>query len=378
MKTDIFSYRPWQGISVALILTIGLLSSCQKQQGIKPQRRDLTVGVYASGTVLPDHEYKVFSLAEGYLRKQLVAENDTFKAGAMLFELESTEQTSRRNLAEATRRLTDLNAGPNAPQLQELRFQLSTLRDKLSNDSLNLVRFKSLLQQQATTPAEVERRQLAYESTRNELNAAKQRLIRLERELQLQVRNATSNLEVSQTQQGYYTIKAPTNGRVYEVYKNPNELVRRGEAIALVGDVNRHYITLSVDEQDINRIKVGQTVVAEVDAYKGTFYKAHVTRIYPALNNQDQTYKLDADFDEPFPAAYVGMGVEANIIIAERKNALCIPAKYVMPGDTVYTILDGSDPTPRKLKRGEANFDWVEVLEGLPDGHEVVMPPKKK
>lgn len=376
---ECLSFRSASRGTFLLFATLLLFSACQKQQGISPTERELVVGVYASGTVVPNDQYKIYSLAEGYLRQQLVAENDTFRSGQLLFRLESTEQTSRTSLAKAAQAITRLNSGPNNPQLKELALQVRTLQVRLQQDSLNLLRFQNLIKEGATTPVELERRTLAYESSKNELQSAQQRMLKLQRQQQLDLRNAESALVVTEVQEGYYTLKAPTAGRVYEVYKNENELVRRGEAIALVGHPSAHHLVLSVDEQDIAKLKVGQEVIAEADAFKGKLYKATISKLYPALNQQDQTYKLEATFTEPFPVEYVGMGVEANIIISRRAKAVCIPAQYVMPGDSVWTLQDGeSAPKLVKLSKGEANFDWVEVLGGLPAGAQVVMPPKKK
>lgn len=373
-------FSRYQGIKGLPFLLLALvLASCTKPEGITTTERDLVVGVYASGTVVPDGQYKLYSLAEGYLRRQLVLENDTFRTGQLLFELESTEQTSKRALAQEARTLTQLNSGPNNPQLVELRLQLQTLTQKLAQDSLNLSRYQTLLREGATTPTELERRTLAYTSSLNEVKAARQRMLKLERQQQLDLSNAESALVVSAVQEGYYTLKAPTQGRIYEVYKNEHELVRRGEPIALVGHPTAHHLVLSVDEQDIAKLKPGQEVYAEADAFKGKVYKARISKIYPALNQQDQSYKLEATFTDAFPVQYVGMGVEANIIISKKEKAVCIPAEYVLPGDTVWAIgTPGEDAKPLKLTRGESNFDWVEVLAGLPKGAQVVMPPKKK
>lgn len=127
------------------------------------------------------------------------------------------------------------------------------------------------------------------------------------------------------------------------------------------------------------KIKLGQTVYAEIDAFEGKIFEARISKVYPSLNQQDQSFKLEAEFVSPFPAEFVGMGVEANIIISKKEKAICLPAKYVSVADSVFIVsAEEQKPKAIKIKRGESNFDWVEILSGLPENASVVMPPKKK
>lgn len=372
-------HRKIFSLSAVAILLMLITASCQKQEGIKPEPRDLIIGVYASGTVLPKEQYKLYSLGEGYLKQAYVSENDTFDAGRLLFELEGPEQQSRRALAEKSKEITKAISGPNSPQIREYKTQIETLLERLKVDSLNWLRYKNLQQDGVSTQSELERRKLTYLSTKNELLAAQERLSRLERQQQLELKNAETNLEISQSQEQYLKLKAASAGRVYEVYKKQNELVRRGEAIALLGHTGAHYLSLSVDEQDVAKIKLGQTVYAEIDAFEGKIFEARISKVYPSLNQQDQSFKLEAEFVSPFPAEFVGMGVEANIIISKKEKAICLPAKYVSVADSVFIVsAEEQKPKAIKIKRGESNFDWVEILSGLPENASVVMPPKKK
>jgi hypothetical protein len=65
------------------------------------------------------------------------------------------------------------------------------------------------------------------------------------------------------------------------------------------------------------------------------------------------------------------MSVEANIIIAERKNALVIPREYLIEG-TKVKIKDSEQLTT--IKKGAEDLEFIEVLEGITKETEITLP----
>jgi HlyD family secretion protein len=141
-------------------------------------------------------------------------------------------------------------------------------------------------------------------------------------------------------------------------------LVRRGEAVALLGNPNNVYLQLAVDETDFAKLKVNQEIVLKMDAYGDKVFKAKVTKIYPKLNKIDQSFRVDADFVGEAPEAYYGLTVEANIIISQNPKALTIPKSYLVGNDSVW-IEEGKEKKKIKLQKGAENFELVEVKGGL-------------
>jgi multidrug efflux pump subunit AcrA (membrane-fusion protein) len=158
---------------------------------------------------------------------------------------------------------------------------------------------------------------------------------------------------------------------VYEVYKDPGEVVRPGDQLALVGSGTKLYAQLAVDESDFSRIRPGQDVIIKTDIYPDKIFKARVRKIYPKLNRADQSFRVDAEFVGDSPSSYYGLTVEANIIISQNRRVLTIPKSYVVGSDSVWVEHDGKKQKVR-FRKGAENFDLVEVKGGLSEQSLVV------
>src|SRR5688572_30166762 len=65
------------------------LVSCKQEQVAKPELKQLTEAVYASGTLVPEDEYKVMAATDGFLESAFVKEGDTVTKNQLLFQLTS-------------------------------------------------------------------------------------------------------------------------------------------------------------------------------------------------------------------------------------------------------------------------------------------------
>ena len=94
------------------------------------------------------------------------------------------------------------------------------------------------------------------------------------------------------------------------------------------------------------------------------------------MNQNDQSFKVEAEFTEDYDMNYVHVSVEANIIVAQKEKALVIPKNVVQANNEVEIRSTGLNKTV-KIKRGLENLEFVEVTEGLSDSDEVVIPKAK-
>ena len=69
-----------------------LLIACKEKQVVKPEIKQLTEAVYASGTLVPEKEYKVVAATDGFLETALVKEGDSIRKGQLLFRLTNDDQ----------------------------------------------------------------------------------------------------------------------------------------------------------------------------------------------------------------------------------------------------------------------------------------------
>ncbi len=345
---------------------LGFLTSCKKEKNniASPQYKSLTEAVYASGNVFPKNEYKLTANADGVLVKQTAFEGDIINQNQMIFQLESISQDARLEASSNILRQSEANYNENSPILAELEVQLRIARTKLATDSINFGRYKALNDQNIGTRIEYERADLTYKTSKNEVLARQKALQRTKNQLYVDLQNSKSNFRVNAREGDNFKIRSFEAGKLYEIYKKQGELVRRGEAIALIGDANEVYTQLSIDELDFVKVQIGQDILIKIDVYKDKVFKAKVTKLYPKLNRADQTFRVDAEFTDEKPNAYYGMTVEANIVVSQNPRVLTIPKNYLMGSDSVW-VEENGEKRKIKITKGVENLDLVEVKAGL-------------
>ena len=356
------------------LIFVGIFVSCKKTENTNtsPQYKSLTEAVYASGNIYPKNEYKLTANADGFLIKQTAFEGDAVGKNQLLFQLESASQEARVEASSNILRQSEANFSNNSPILDELEAQTRNARTKLANDSVNFKRYKELYDRNATTRIEYERAELAFQTSKNDVSARRKAWLRTKNQLYIDLQNSQSNFKVNAREEDNYRIKSFEAGKLYEIYKKQGELVRRGEAVALVGDANEVYAQLAIDESDFVKVQIGQIVLVKIDVYKDKIFKAKVTKLYPKLNKADQTFKVDAEFMEEKPNAYYGMTIEANIVVSESPRVLTIPKNYLVGRDSVW-IEENGDKKKIKITKGVENLDMVEVKSGLTEKSVLVL-----
>jgi multidrug efflux pump subunit AcrA (membrane-fusion protein) len=150
------------------------------------------------------------------------------------------------------------------------------------------------------------------------------------------------------------------NGKVYALYKEPGELVNSMEPLASIGSATSFIIEMLIDEVDIVKISENQEVMLVLDAYNESVFKAKVFKIYPKKDERNQTFLVEAIFEDSPKVLYPGLSGEANIIIRKKDNALTIPKAYVIDGDKVKT-----DDGLTTITTGLQNMEYIEVLSGI-------------
>ncbi|MBS1779646.1 MAG: efflux RND transporter periplasmic adaptor subunit [Bacteroidetes bacterium] len=354
-----------------LLPAIAAASCGSKQKEVKPEMKQLTSAVYASGSLVPEEEYKVIPTVDGYLSQALVKEGDTVKKGQLLFVVSNDVRTAQTQGAEAVVQRTIPSVANNAPVFRELQGRLEVARIKLQQDSLQYIRYKNLYEQNAISQSSYEKYYLAYQSSLKDYQNLKQNYEQQRLTGNLQLQEAQNQLAIAAAQADVGKLKSFVNGVVYDVYKKEGDLVNPNQPIALIG-AGIMYAKLLVDEDDLDKIYEGQHVVITMDAFPDHVFKAHISKIYPLLNKVEQSFRVDALLDEPIPVSMYGLNLEANIVVADKKNALAIPRTALLKGDSVLIKENGKEKKI-KITKGVEDDTWVEVRSGLSETSTVII-----
>ncbi len=354
-------------------LTILLLSLCfydckNKQETTQPVKERITESVYASGLVKSKNQYKVYSLVNGLIDKVLVAEGDIVKKGDPIIRLVNT--TSQLNLENAKLSADYASFAANTEKLSELKISIELAKTKMDNDALFLQKQQNLWAQQVGTYNELINKELTANTSKNNYQAAKLRLIELQKQINFQQKQTQKNLELSQKTNNDFTIKSDIDGKVYQLLLEKGEMVNSQSPVAIIGDNTVFFVELQVDEYDINRVKIGQKIALNMDSYKGQVYECEVIKINPIMNEKTKSFMIEAVFTKPPKTLYPNLTCEANIIIQQKSEVITIPRIYLLDGDSV--MLEKEKKV--KVKTGLKDYQKVEILEGITVNDVIIKP----
>lgn len=363
-------------VAILVICILLILNGCtSKDEKINPSVKPLLETVYASGFVKAKDEYQVFADGEGYILRKHIEEGDEVKVGDLLYTLSTRQGQARSEIAKQNlqyaRRTMDLQS----PILNELKAALASAKTKKYFDSVNYVRYLNLWNQRAVAKIELDKMKLTFDNAKNEyeliVNRYKKALLDVENNLF----NAKQQVTIADEDADKNQIRSMLQGRVFSLNKEKGEWVRRGESVAIIGQANSFFLTLQIDEIDINKVKVGQNILVKADAFPDKIFKARLAKIYPLVDVRQQALQVDAELIDALPQSFSGLAVEANIIIRENTKALTVPTQAILPGDSVWVEEKGK-PLKKKVLTGIRTFDEVEIVNGV-DSQTVVLIKKQ-
>ena len=344
-----------------LLIAVG----CQSQEKtVKPTRKNIIESVYASSKISAKDQYEHRIQATGRLIEYLVDEGDEVNAGDIIAKLKGVE--AKLNLENAQIQLQ--NALSSRKQLSELALQLETAKARFIQDSINYSRQKRLFSNGIGSKSQLEQVEFQLASSRNQFRALAKRFSYSEEQVTSAIRQAQLNIDLAKENSSHFVVTAFRNGRVYRLPAKVGELVSPQQIFALIGDENNFIVEMEIDERDIPKIKEGLRVVVKMDAYPDT-YEAAISKIIPTLDPKTQTFKAEATFKSAHPDLYPGLAAESNIVLNKRDNVLVIPRNTIDEENQVITIQG-----LKKVKTGISNSEWVEVLSGITEGDEIIIP----
>ncbi len=337
-----------------------LLSCSDKEEKILPAITNITESVYSSVTIQPDSLYQVYATVNGILDKNLVEEGDVIKKETPIIQIINSNPKLNTENVKLSLDLAKKNYTGSATILSSIEEEIKAAALKAANDSINYCRQKNLWDQQIGSKITYDTKKLAYELSTNTMGLLKNKYARTKEELETQLKQAENNYKTSLITTNDFTINSKINGKVYALYKNPGEIVNTIEPLASVGSATVFMIEMLVDEVDIVQLKKGQKTIITLDAYNDEIFTAKVNKIYPKKDERNQTFLVEAIFDQNPKVLYPGLSGEANIIIDSKKNILTIPIQYLIDNNKVKTE-DGII----EVIIGLQSMDAVEVVSGI-------------
>lgn len=259
---------------------------------------------------------------EGRIVEILVREGDDVEQGRPLFKVDDAELRAQVARAAAER---------------DLAVQA-------------LERTRQLLQQNASSAADLERAEATARSTEAQLELLQ---IRLDRTL----------------------VKAPFAGVVGRRFVSLGDYVTTSTRLVTLQTVHPQRAVFQVPERYAERLRRGQRVAFQVAALPGREFTGQVDFVDPVVQLPARTILIKAVVPNTRRRLQPGMFIEARLATEVRANAVVIPEDAVLPlqgANIVWVVKDGAAER-REVTLGVRTPGFVEVRSGVSAGEQVVV-----
>ncbi len=325
--------------------------------------RDINFAVTAAGDIGPLDAVSVRPEIGGLIAKLTLDIGDKVKKGDVLFELDDkdlqTEKSSRK---------TEIAGARLAVETQKLQLE----KAKLAYDRVKGLFENKLVAQEAFDNARID-----HDLTKNSLDIAMNRL-----------ETAQTALQQVEDKLLKTVIRAPFDCTILTRSVSVGQAVsgssgfNSGTEVFTVANLADMVITAHINQADVTRLKVGQTVTVEVEAVAGLKLVGQVDRIAPqaTFRNGVKGFSTRIRLKNAEGAVRPGMTANLSIPLISSSNVLAIPLGAVFNEQSerfVWIKKDGESFERRPVQLGVADFDFVEVTQGLQAGEVVslIAPP---
>lgn len=352
----------------------------------KADKRSLTETITANGKIQPEKEVKISPDVSGEIVELTVKEGDHVEKGQLLCRIKPDTYISQKD-----RSLAAISSAKARQAQSEAQFFQADLAFKRS---------KQLFEEQTISKSEYEQAEASYQVAKAEVDAAKYSVISAE----ASVKEANENLIKT-------SIYAPMTGTVSMLLVELGERavgtgLMTGTEMMRVADLSRMEARVEVNENDIVRVKVGDTAIIEVDAFIDEKFKGIVTEIANSAKTTGVSADQVTNFDVKIlvlPQSYEklvkggnanplrpGMSATVDIQTITRKDVITVPIQSVTTridtskiqitpsADNIRTLLfttDGTYAFAKDVKTGIQDNSLIEIISGINEGDQVITAP---
>jgi HlyD family secretion protein len=433
--------KTWYIIGAAVVLIFGGLALAKKMEWIgkvdpieveytKVLRGTIVEKVSASGKIQPEVEVKVSPDVSGEIVSLKVAEGDSVVAGQELLKIRPDNYVSL--LARAEAQVNAMKAST-----EQSKAVLSQSEARLTKAKIDYDRNVRLHNDKVISDADFDQFQSAYAVAKQDLEAAKANV----KAANYNVKSAEAAFKEAKTNLTKTTIYAPQSGIISKLNVELGERVvgtsqMAGTEMLRIANLNNMEVRVNVNENDITRVSLGDTVMIDVDAFSSSDRKfmGVVYEVASSANSSGTAAAVSNDAVTEFEvkirvlrSSYAdliqgklsyplkpGMTASVEILTNRKANILTVPLASVTTrelgaekksegseggkpsedGATVTTQDDANAARKRKenirevvfveekgkvkqveVKTGISDFEHIEIVSGLKDGQQIISGP---
>jgi HlyD family secretion protein len=350
------------------------------------EKRTIIETITANGKIQPEKEVKISPDVSGEIVELTVKEGDNVEKGQLLLRIKPDTYVSQKDRSLAA--------------IASARARLAQSEAQFTQADLAFKRSKQLYDEQTISKSDFEQAEATYTVAKSEVDAAKFSVISAE----ASVKEANENLIKT-------SIYAPMSGTVSMLLVELGERVAgtnlmAGTELLRVADLSRMEAQVQVNENDIPKVKLGDTASIEVDAYLDQKFKGIVTEIANSAKTTGVSADQVTNFDVKIlviPKSYQkivdagdknpfrpGMSATVDIHTQTKADIITVPIQSVTTRTdttkvtgtasdkdirTIIFVTDGKYALAKDVTTGIQDNSYIEILSGASVNDRVISAP---
>ena len=375
-------------VIAVLIWTIQKRSEAPRVVFAKASRETISSTIETNGKIEPIEYVEVRVEAAGLVKKLLIHLGDNVRAGQEIAQLSQSGlpedlQAMEARAAQARAELATLQGGGRSSEQAELQGSLARLKEQRAAAERNFESLTRLQKLNAATSYEVEQAHQTVTDLDAQIQALGERRTALVgkgdiQSAQERLREAEANVQLSRSHIGDTIVHAPMSGTVYDLPAHLGAYLNVGDPVASTGKLDPVRVRVYVDEPELGRIAVGESVKITWDALPGKQWTGTVDKkpseVIPLGSRQ--VGEVLCTIDNPNHELVPGTNVNAFILTQVVRDALTIPKTAVRRdnGTGVFVLAPDRKLKWTPIKTGVGDALHIQVDSGLHEGDAVAQP----
>jgi HlyD family secretion protein len=351
---------------------------------------DVTVGTFEDfvplrGRLVPRSTVYLDAVEGGRVDRVLVEDGTVVAAGDPIVVLSNTNLqlevlgreaavTEQLNFMRTLELQLEQNRLSHKRNLVEIDYQIVRLTRSIERQqelaSRDLVSQSTIDELQDELTYYRNRREVTIESQATDARLQEQQL----RQLRAAGTQLETSLALARKNLDDLNVRAPVAGKLSGFDVEVGESIVRGGRLGQIDDPDTYKLNVRIDEFYLGRVDIGQTAVA---THNGRDLEMRIAKIYPQVN--EGQFEVDMMFDEEPVGLRRGQTLQLRLTLGDNADALLIPNGSFYQetgGNWVFVVApDGTEAVKRTVRLGRRNTDFIEVLDGLEPGEQVITSP---
>lgn len=351
---------------------------------------DVTVGTFEDfiplrGRLVPRRTVFLDAIEGGRVEQILVEDGALVEAGDMIAVLSNTNLqlevlgreaavTEQLNNMRTIELQLEQNRLAHKRNLVEIDYQITRLTREITRQRELIT--KNLVSQSTVDQLEDEltyfrnRREVTLESQATDARMQEQQL----RQLRVAGTQLEEGLALARANLEDLSVRAPVAGKLSGFNIEIGQSITRGGRLGQVDDPDAYKLNVEINEYYLGRVDLQQEAVAE---HNGRNLGLQISKIYPDVS--EGQFQVDMLFEKDPEGLRRGQTLQVRLTLGDDADAVLIPNGSFYQdtgGNWIFVVSpDGSEAIKRSVSMGRRNENFIEVLDGLEPGEQVITSP---